>query len=426
MLVLLHDRVEIWLKVEPRVVWEHDKYHNIEHKLNDAAHKRGAPHALQHAVVALGHLIHLLKLFLVHTIKYTTRHMDQKYTDSDEYQKEIADQYAARVTHFPVSEVQMVLTKLGFDADPETVTEAVVGNVNATYLTPTLVVKMNKDTDSHDYIANKLVSDRLGSKCPVVKVLAYDFFEKTDYEVLVMERSPGTLLLNDMLALPPAELEALFARVVDVVQHFGAITFDTFGPVSNQDKAFGTYTELLSSEFKTNVRTIRDLSLCEEADIQLVEKYFAENVHIFNDERPVLVHTDLHMGNILHDGGTLTAIIDFDSAERAPLMRSLISLLGLIDNPSQFVEGTKDFVAYKGKNFYHLLPILRRGLSELFADPLLLKKLNVNGVAVGIMWIAGNWSAEWNKEMMFNLVTKELATSDAELKNSYFGKIISS
>ncbi|MEK7530441.1 MAG: aminoglycoside phosphotransferase family protein [Patescibacteria group bacterium] len=352
--------------------------------------------------------------------------MDQKYTDSDEYQKEIADQYAARVTHFPVSEVQMVLTKLGFDADPETVTEAVVGNVNATYLTPTLVVKMNKDTDSHDYIANKLVSDRLGSKCPVVKVLAYDFFEKTDYEVLVMERSPGTLLLNDMLALPPAELEALFARVVDVVQHFGAITFDTFGPVSNQDKAFGTYTELLSSEFKTNVRTIRDLSLCEEADIQLVEKYFAENVHIFNDERPVLVHTDLHMGNILHDGGTLTAIIDFDSAERAPLMRSLISLLGLIDNPSQFVEGTKDFVAYKGKNFYHLLPILRRGLSELFADPLLLKKLNVNGVAVGIMWIAGNWSAEWNKEMMFNLVTKELATSDAELKNSYFGKIISS
>ena len=40
-----------------------------------------------------------------------------------------------------------------------------------------------------------IVSDKLSTKHPVVKVISYDFFEKTDYEILVMERVSGTLLL---------------------------------------------------------------------------------------------------------------------------------------------------------------------------------------------------------------------------------------
>ena len=137
----------------------------------------------------------------------------------------------------------------------------------------------------------------------------------------------------------------------------------------------------------------------------------------------IFIHTDLHMGNILHEGNKLTAIIDFDSALRAPKMRALISLLGLIDNPSQFVEGTKDFPKYKGKSFYPFLPVLKESLSDVFSDQRLLKKLNLNGVSIGLMWIADNWSTDWNKEMIRNIVDSELANSEQDLRESYFGKI---
>jgi hypothetical protein len=57
--------------------------------------------------------------------------------------------------------------------------------------------------------------------------------------------------------------------------------------------------------------------------------------------------------------GKLTALIDFDYSLKAPKIRALLSIIGFIDNPQQFVEGTKDFDRFKGKNFYHLLPILQ-------------------------------------------------------------------
>lgn len=49
--------------------------------------------------------------------------------------------------------------------------------------------------------------------------------------------------------------------------------------------------------------------------------------------------------------GELTAVIDFDSTQSAPAYRILMSLIGVIDNPAQFVEGTPYFEPYQGKRF---------------------------------------------------------------------------
>ncbi|MBI3630814.1 MAG: hypothetical protein HY221_00555 [Candidatus Sungbacteria bacterium] len=137
---------------------------------------------------------------------------DQKYTDSDEYQKEIAEQYKKRVAKFPVSEVVKAAGLLGITIDPASTEEAVVGNVNATYLTQDLVVKINQNRKEVIYLANKLISDKLSGKFPVVKVVAYDNFEKTDYEILVMKRAPGTLLLDDIFDLNLKIQESLFRQ----------------------------------------------------------------------------------------------------------------------------------------------------------------------------------------------------------------------
>ncbi|MBI3630815.1 MAG: phosphotransferase [Candidatus Sungbacteria bacterium] len=169
---------------------------------------------------------------------------------------------------------------------------------------------------------------------------------------------------------------------------------------------------------------IREQKLCEESDIAKVEKYFFEHVNVFDVEKSVFVHSDLHMGNILHDDNKLTAIIDFDHSLKAPPVRCLLSLLGFIDYPAQFVEGTKDFPKYKGKSFYHLLPVLKEELSDIFADPLLLNKLNILFIREAIDLIASNWSEGLNKLMMQMIVENELAENDPKFRNSYYGKIL--
>lgn len=351
--------------------------------------------------------------------------MTNNYTDTEAYQQEIANQYQKRVSKFETQQVSEALQKLGFSVSPESLQQATVGNVNATYLTPKLVVKINQNNAERSYLPNKIVSDVLGEKAPVVKVLSYDFFDKTNFEVLVMQRSEGKMWLETILTMPTEERAVIFKQVLDVVNLLHKISFENFGTINQEAEAFPAYSEFLKDQFVKNISTIRQHNLASNGDIEKIEAYVLENLDLFEHEESVFVHTDLHMGNILHVGNTVTGILDFDTALKAPSYRTLVSLLGFIDYPSQFVEGTKDFQGFKGKNFYELLPLVKESFTETFQDPLLLKKLNVQGVIIGVYWVSQNWSETWNQEMIKNLIENELAMSEEMLAKSYYGKIFS-
>jgi len=349
--------------------------------------------------------------------------MTAAYTDSDKYQQEIAEQYKKRVSVFPRADVAAAVQTLGFSVAEADLTEARVGNVNATYLSRDLAIKINGEKGKRSYVANVLVSEHFAGTLPVVEVLAHDLFEKTPYETLVMRRAPGTLLLDDMTSLSEDAQKELFGQVLAVVQKLSTLTFDSFGEIGAKGGE-KTYAEYLRRKFAAHLATVRTEKLADEKDIAAIEAYVLRHLDIFENETAVFVHDDLHMGNILHEGNRVTAIIDFDSALKAPKMRELMSLLGFIANPQQFVEGTPEFGMYKGKNFYHLLPLLRNALPDVFADAALLRKLNIDGMCEGVHWVAGNWSAEWNKEMVRNIMERELAETDEALQKSYFGAIL--
>ncbi len=349
--------------------------------------------------------------------------MTDTYTDSDEYQKEIAKEYEKRVLKYSTAEVSLILQKLGITVPASAITEAVVGNVNATYLAPEIVVKIHTNKSEPEYLANKVVSDALSSQYPVVRVRAYDFYEKTDYEVLVMERARGTLLLDDIFDLSATDLAHVFRQVLAVVRQMQTILFQDFGNV-NSAQSYPTYTAYLTDAFTENMKQVREQQLCDEGELRSVEEYFFKHVSVFDSETSVFVHDDLHTGNILHDGDRLTAVIDFDHPLRAPPLRVLCTLLGFIDNPSQFVEGTKDFPLYKGKNFYSLLPILKDELRDIVADPLLLRKLNILFIHNGIDLIAANWSKGLNEHIMRMIMDAELVQSDEGLVKTYYGLVL--
>ncbi len=349
----------------------------------------------------------------------------QKYIDSDEYQNEIAQQYKERVSKFTREQVLDALQALSITNLPtiDEIVEAGAGNMNATYITNNLAIKLNQKNGHPDYLANKIVSDRFGTQLPVVNVLAYDNFEKTPFEVLVMERSKGTMLMDDILEMSEQEREIIFEQVLEVVKKLFEIQFSDFGWVTLDGReSSATYAEFLTKEFDKHISKIRTEKLCAPADIDKIEAYFKKYIAIFDSCESVFVHTDTHMGNILHEGTNLTALLDFDSSLKAPKVRALNSLLGFIDNPQQYVEGTKDFPKFKGKNFYHLLPILKSKFPEIFADSQLLRKLNLISIKEGVMWVSQNWSTTWNAEMIQGLIENELPEND--LSQTYHGKIL--
>lgn len=349
----------------------------------------------------------------------------QEYSKSEEYQNEIAEQYEKRVVKIDVDKVAEALEKLGINApDITTIKEAVVGNMNATYLTDNLAIKINTKNDKARYFANKVASDELGNNWPIIKVIAYDFFDKTNYEVLVMERSRGQVLLEDIFDLNRESLEEIFQQALDTIKRLFQIEFDNFGSINESNESYPKYSDYLLSKFKQNASIIKEQKLANGSDMEKIEKYFLEYVGLFDKERSVYALTDVQMANMLHDGKKLTALIDFDYSLKAPKIRTVAAIIGFIGEPEQFVEGTKYYPRFKGKNFCYLLPILRKKFTEVFTDKDFLRKLNIIGIGEMVMWVAQNWSAEWNKQMIAGVLDRELAESEADLQRSYYGKIL--
>ncbi len=350
------------------------------------------------------------------------------YTESEGYQKEIAEQYKERNIKLAPSEVHDILSKLGFDVSSYDIQKAEAGNMNATFLTSNYVVKVSAARDEVKYAANKIVSDTL-PEARVVHVLCHDQFKSTDYEVLVMERAQGLMWLKDMPEMSEEENRKLFSQVLDVVtachhivstKKFGWIT-DIY--VDEEKNGFDSFRAQLAARLDAYLPKIRTQ---KGIDIEAVEKivtYVRERLSIFDNDEASFVHRDLHMGNVMHQGGELTAVIDFDSTQSVPSYTALIPLTGLIDNPAQFVEGTDNYSAYKGKKFEYLYPELKRSFARELEDPDLALKLNVLGVIEGLMWVSEDWSREWSKEMIENLATKE-TPNDGDISRTYFGGII--
>jgi len=354
---------------------------------------------------------------------------DMSYTESEAYQKEIAEQYKERNLTLEPREVVDILSKLGFKVDEAAIAEAETGNMNATFITPDYVVKVSNDPESVSYSANKIVSEKLPDE-KVVRVITHDVHQNSEYEVLVMERAPGSTWLTQMPAMSEEENKKLFAQVLQIVSACRVIhVTDKFGWVTDimddsEKNGFETFRSQLESRLDTYVQKIAKQEDIDEEAMTKVAAYARDRLHLFDNDVASFVHSDLHMGNVMQENGSVTAVIDWDSTQSAPSYRGLVSLIGLIDNPAQFVEGTPSYQAYRGKKFEYLYPVLKSAFTDELVDPKLAEKLNVLGVIDGLMWMSEDWSREWNKEMIKNLSTRETPTN-GDVSNTYYGEILS-
>jgi hypothetical protein len=351
------------------------------------------------------------------------------YSESDEYQSEIAAQYQKRTLQLPLTVVQEIMHRLGFIVPLEDIQLCDTGNMNATFITPDYVVKLSSNPETKRYLTNKLVSERLPDK-KVVRVLMHDHFSASDYEVLVMEKASGHSWQRHMSTMSEEANKELFREVLEVVAACKALGVpNKFGWVtdslSGTDKTeFNNYSERLRVRLHTYVSDIRKMEYLDQEAVEKIVAYVENYLDLFNDDVACFVHSDLHMGNVMHEEGRMTAVIDWDSTHPVPAYVGLMPLVGLIDNPAQFVEGTPYYNEYKGKKFEYLYPLLKIAYLEELQDPQLVRKLNVLGIIENLMWVSGEWSKEWNQEKIAQLTSEELAETDEKLAETYFGKTI--
>ena len=353
------------------------------------------------------------------------------FTNTEEYQQRVRDEYSKRNPKVQAAEVPSLIAALGIPgaraADIEQIT---YGNINATFSCRDLIVKIN-DRPEQRMLPNKVVSDLFADTpdARVVRVLAYDWHQRTPHEMLVMCRADGANLLAHAIDMPEAQLRSIFRQTCRLVARLHRIEFDTFGEINEvgaggPNPSFATCPEFLLAEFEANVAKIKSGRLADPDDMERIEHYFREHVSVFSNERPVLVHNDEHFGNVLFTGDQLSSLIDWDSTLRGPAAQSLVMLLLMIDQPQCVVEGKPLFERYRGRQFYALLPDLKEELSNLFADRALLRKLNLLNIGEQLFWVGDAWSAQFGEELVANILSNELAEDDDSLQNTYAGRII--
>jgi len=349
--------------------------------------------------------------------------MSNDYLNED-YHKQLAQRYDARKTALDNEKMADVLKQLGFDIDAADIKKTVGGNVSGTFFAGDFVVKIQSDRKRHEFLANQIVSEKLGEKnLPIVKVLAYDHFENTDYEVLVMQKGQGKMLLEDFYRLSNEQQAELFGQLFEVINQVSAIEMPDFGEI-RLGQHFESFEKYLVAQFENYQQIILNQKLAEAKDIRRISDYIYENIDIFNDDKIAYFnHTDLHTGNLLYDGEKLTLLFDFDGAIKGPRYLILPKLIGAIDDPSQFVEGTEYFAKYQCRKFDHLYKPLKEKMPEILAIPNLVRKLNIYGIIEGLKWISENWSAEWNANQIKNLLEIEMTSETQPLEETYYGKI---
>lgn len=177
------------------------------------------------------------------------------------------------------------------------------------------------------------------------------------------------------------------------------------------------------------MRKIREAGILEADELKHIEEYIKKYINVFdiNESRPVFANSDTVWGNVMHDGGRLTALIDFDWSVRGPPSFWLPSLLCGIYQPSSGMmpSSIELFPHLRGLRFPSLMSVLRKELPGIMSDTLLARKLNLFSVSMPLHFIASSPEQAAGLAPLFRQVlSRELAETEDELKDTLYGRIL--
>lgn len=353
---------------------------------------------------------------------------NHSFRNMEGYHKHLAARFLKRKARLTKEQLRGVLASLGFNIGSLEVDVAHSGNMSRVYLTSELAIKIrdrkSASDDTWQFLANKIVSDHFFPKLPVVHVLTYDHFEKTDYEVLIMERAKGKLLIDNFIKLDEDLQKKLFGQILDICNKISSLTFKDWGNISDRD-AYKNFADFLRAKINEYSQSIIDQEIASAKDISLIKDYFLDKVDIFSKEKvSYFTHTDINIANVLHVDDKISLLFDFDSAIKGPKLMMLPKLISSIDNMGEIVDGTHHYKTYRDKKFEYLYPILLEKLPDVFLDKDLVRKLNLILIYRGLRLVAKNRFERWNHIIIKDMIDCEIAKTNKLLSQTYYGQIL--
>ena len=247
-----------------------------------------------------------------------------------------------------------------------------------------------------------------------------------------MEKLPGVPATNDLHLMKMDEIKSLFFEVCAEARHMMDFRFDSFGAINPFGDLgpltdFDTCRDFLVAELHYLIKKImatKNESI-EPHVLRRLEEYVLKHVSVFDNEVSCFAHDDLIWFNVLHEGPHLTGLIDFDLDTKMPPSQILHWILLALHHPW---SGPRDGDNVYFPNLQHLhlcnelLPIARRAFPDVFADQLLVRKMNI----LRIVWrlrIFCYAIPAWMTQLTRMLET-EVPDTVALLDDSFYGKLL--
>lgn len=206
---------------------------------------------------------------------------------------------------------------------------------------------------------------KLGAKVP--KVL--DVGEVNGKGYILMERVSGRNLIFDWLNFSSEQKEKIIFQLAEQLKIIHSISFSKYRIPIYRQKETENLSEAIEkvtrfSEIKKAKLPLKVLKI-----IEFLENYYIKNKLVLQEESTaVLVHNDIHLENIYHNGGNLTGIIDWDWACQAPKDYELWRLVDFCRDPKKIIN-RKGELNYPKYQLAREIKILRKYYPELFSSP---------------------------------------------------------
>ena len=257
------------------------------------------------------------------------------------------------------------------------------------------------------------IRERTGGSIPVPEILAVGEQEGRAYQI--QRRIPGQKLHRLWLQLSPAQKERVMAQLGAALETLHSLPFEDFGWFREPEQTYPTWTAYIEPSFRSALADLAQYSTGVSAPIlDAAARFLEERLPLLEDSRPVLVHADLWPGNLLVEGDTLTGMLDFEFAFRAPRDYELVLIEDFCLYPNDFVE--QDFETRSAADYADFFRLLARHTPDLFAIPNLRQRLDLYHVLFNLQLYAG-----WRKHNPQAEETPYLLAKLARITNMLFG-----
>lgn len=266
-------------------------------------------------------------------------------------------------------EARALLHRAGLPAD-----ELVPGGgiANDVWLTPSHVVRMNDGRFRDAFRYEARVLRMLPVEIPHPVVVAHGAREGGEF--LILERLPGTTVGDAWSSLTTASRRTLVRELAEITRRLHALEPATW--MENPwvaDAMAGRFADAYHappSLFVPLIASARRVRPDASDVLGGTGGFITTRIDAFAGDGATPVHTDLHVRNVLVDGGRISGLVDFEGFRLVPadveLDMLLRSIRWALASP---VAGSMD---------YGMVPHwFREGYPGLFAHPRLIERLEV-------------------------------------------------